>query len=149
MTRITAVWTLSLLVLSGVALADPQPWMVKENPDELGVLAISESGCPDFDIEALVHGILIRSRIRPTTISASRDLNLEVGVSCLEIETSPGFYSYHTNVRFGVAPQRGVYMVYTPGYTHLGHGERPDIVASVRGAVEEAITDYLQANFDL
>ena len=42
MTRITAVWALSLLLLSGVSSADPQPWMVKENPDELGVDIIAD-----------------------------------------------------------------------------------------------------------
>jgi len=150
MTRITAVWTLSLLLLSGVASADPEPWMKKEKPDELGVYVERESECPEFDIQELVHGVLIRSRVRPLPFTDTPELYLNVNVRCIELDNQPNFYSFSSDIRFSYRASLGTYLLYEfPAYGTLGHGGSAFIQQSIKESVESAITDYLQANFDL
>ena len=132
--------------LSGTAAAEPEPYMVKENPNELAMIA--ESACEDVSSEALtetVRGVLVRSRIQPLLIargarSPSATVLLSVLVDCA------GHEAFTVTVEFlGPGFRHG----YHPAAGRIGNYEnQPQYLLIVaREATEEAITEYLQANF--
>jgi len=139
-----------LLLLTTTALAEPQEWMKKENPNELGVVVGADPKCGPPGLESLVHGVLTRSRIRPVSVSDTPELYLSVAVACFEISTQEGLYSYTTKIHFGTRGVQSVFMLYGfPDYGAVGVGGSDFIGNAVKSSVEEAITDYLHANFDL
>ena len=152
MTRITVVWTLSLLLLSGAASADPQPWMEKENPDELPTIFGFSTNCPEEEDSTYLDialGVLIRSRIKGATESLPTDLLLYVGVQCGPPSSPNSTFLYSVDVFFGRYTDDGYLTVYYPGYGAFGTTDEDSLRNSLRERTEFAITDYLQANFDL
>ena len=146
----TAIFSAILFLLAGNVQADPQPWMEKENPDELGVYTRLDSDCPTFELEALVNGVLIRSRVRPLDFTETPELYLNVIAECLEFSTRERFYSYSIDIRFAFRNSAFVHLIYeSPNYGAFGHGDSDFIQEAIKDATERAITDYLQANFDL
>ena len=152
MIRITAVWTLSLLVLSGVPLADPQPWMVKENPNDLSVMFSIHTNCPEEDSSIypeIVMGVLTRSRIKGTTNRSPTGLFLRANVRCGLPSSSNSTFLFSLGVFFGRYTDDGYFTVYYPGYSEFGTTDADTLRISLRERTEYAIIDYLQANFDL
>ena len=146
----TAVFAATLFLLAGNVLADPQPWMKKENPEELGVWVSQDPDCPTFDLESLVHGVIIRSRIRPVSILETPVLYLTVVVACIPRDGQSDSYVFDVDVNFGVRYGQSTHMHYqSPSYGIFGQGTSDYLQQSVKESVEMAITDYLQANFDL
>jgi len=147
MTRIMAVWTLSLLLLSGVASADPEPWMKRENPNELAVStgADDECGFSDRKLRETVDGVLIRSRIKPLGLSESPGwFVLMVNVDCAQ-------EVFRITIDFADEIDSDLTRLGLIGYGSYGvyAGESDYLLRAVTRRVELAITDYLKANFDL
>jgi len=69
-----AILAVSLLLLTGNALADPQPWMKKESPGELSVETGVTEPCEisEQQLRDTVEGVLIRSSITPARLGESR-----------------------------------------------------------------------------
>ena len=149
----TAVFTATLFLLTGNVLAEPEEWMVKENPDELMVLAFSTISCPVSGEIAYstVEGVLTRSRIKAIPFTeASPEAEfpwLLVFLGCGDdrvlCSADVDFLGQEINgfrFRYGIV-----------GYGVHGYCDNdPDrLLDQLRDGVESAITDYLQANFDL
>ena len=68
-----AIFAVSLLLLTGNALADPQPWMRKDNPGELSVDTDVTEPCEisEQQLRETVEGVLIRSSITPIEFGES------------------------------------------------------------------------------
>jgi hypothetical protein len=149
-----AVVMLIAVLVTGIANADPQPWMKKANPNELVLVIFGPNGeCPASreSLHEAAKGVLTRSRIKaieetpPAEKAESTFPWLVVGIGCQD-----GLYE--VGVDFIVQDATGFrHRAGLFGYgSHGTHGNSgPHLVNSVRNDVEAAITDYLKANFDL
>ncbi len=142
-----AILAVSLLLLTGNALADPQPWMKKESPGELSVETGVTEPCEisEQQLRDTVEGVLIRSSITPIEFGESPAwLGLQVNVDCL------GTSMFAIRVDFVDAIDLVAVRYGTVGYGSFGaHAGDSDVVLSgVTRQVERAIADYLIANFD-
>ena len=140
--RIT-VFAATVFLLAGNVLAEPQLWMKKENPNELAVLVSDNPYCPDTQqgYADIVTGVLTRSRISLALVGS--DVLLSVSVQC-------GGPAYSIDVHFGRWLEGGTVILFAAGYSSVGIYSNATYLRTVlRETVEEAITDYLQANFDL
>lgn len=143
---------LILLTLMPVsALADPEPWMKKENSNELPVTVFST--CSKLAMDEglrIVDGVLTRSRIKSVRADPSVSANfpwLLIFIRCADDLSKCG-----TNVDFVNEDSQGYR--HRQGITGYGsHGYCAGDVAffreRLREGVEAAITDYLRANFNL
>ena len=148
---------LALLVLMFpiIAAGDPQPWMKKENPNELGVFVFVTKRCPmaDSELQELVEGVLVSSRIKPVSWVAE-DIYLDVDLDCTQSQSSShvifNFVIDFTGVallegkgnvpvRFGKIKSGGVF----------GTASLNEVKQAMELQLEKVVTDYLQANFDL
>jgi len=151
---------LFVLMLPMVALADPQPWMKKENPNELGVDTWSTDSCPitNSELQELVEGVLVRSRIKPVSFVGELgrgnpylDVLLDCGADNTSLQRSPVdvridfiqsvFIEGKGNIR--------VRLGQIPAGSRFGVGNIEDIKQAIKDELEEVVADYLQANFDL
>lgn len=142
-----ALFAVSLLLLTGNALADPQPWMRKDNPGELSVDTDVTEPCEisEQQLRETVEGVLTRSSITPIEFGESPVwLGLQVNVDCL------GTSMFAIRVDFVDAIDLVAVRYGTLGYGSFGaHDGDSDVVLSgVTRQVERAIADYLIANFD-
>ena len=147
-----AVFAATLFLLAGSVLADPQPWMERENADEL-LVDFSEARCPTGAYGSIIESVLSGARIRQATQVDQDTFYLRVKLHCFPVEGGEVGFAYQFNVTFGIY-QDSVRLLYedygsdvigtlppgTPGVLFLEN--------RLRTAVEEAISDYLQANFD-
>lgn len=145
-----------ILLIPMLANSDPQHWMKKQNPNELGVYAFVSDKCP-IDSDELnedFENVLVRSRLKPISWFIS-DPSIHLRVQCFPFREDPNFFDMiltidfvftasltdgtETYMRFGTEPHLG-------GMTR---GRKDYLQSSVRDYMEDAITDYLKANFDL
>ena len=142
-----AILAVSLLLLTGNALADPQPWMKKESPGELSVETGVTEPCEisEQQLRDTVEGVLIRSSITPIEFGESPAwLGLQVNVDCL------GTSMFAIRVDFVDAIDLVAVRYGTVGYGSFGAqaGDSDVVLSGVTRQVERAIADYLIANFD-
>jgi len=152
----TAVFATILFLLAGNVLAEPKPWMKKENPEELRVV-LSVPGCRG-DFEGVVDGALARARIKRATNSNPGELLAVVEVLCLDI--GAGRYAFAYGVHFGrILSGDGIHdndiVVYSlSGAASVGAIPdsavgRQQLEQTIRDYFEKLLADYLKANFDL
>ena len=145
--------TLALgILLCSAAIAEPQPWMKKENPDTLHFNAFAEPDCPfsNAELTDLVNGVLVRSRLRPGDYFDSEEVfGFSVVVGCLEKEPGSQFFIYNIDISFIRYLLGRNFTEIWPIYGGFGQGIPDSIKGQVKASVESLITDYLQANFDL
>ncbi|MDJ0908364.1 MAG: hypothetical protein QNI99_04195 [Woeseiaceae bacterium] len=145
-------YLLILFVLfTGTAYADGDSWIRKANPDELYTFTFADD-CP-FSDEALTRetqGVLIRSRIRPVERWNPRETLLYVDVTCFR---SSSLYLFDIDIflaKFEHNADGDVVVSHSvANYGTLGQGNSQFILDAVEEGVEQAMTDYLVANFDL
>ncbi|MDC0002882.1 hypothetical protein OAE19_00645 [Porticoccaceae bacterium] len=122
-------------------------YLKKENPDELGIWVFAGPSCPmtGKDVEGLVSGVLIRSRLKPKTSGwVSEPLYLEISVDCLALEGNNPVYTIVAGFgRFVPKPS----IMYDKGYGTFGIGPKESINRAIKNATESAVTAYIQANF--
>lgn len=136
--------TLLLLVPS---LVVAQPALKRENPDELATLVFVAEECRVSAERAIetVHGVLIRSRIKPLDYGTSPGyFALSVIVNCL------GKTAFAVQVDF-LDQIAGSRVRYGTGHGTFGtYGDDPEyVVSAIKTSTERAVTAYLEANFDL
>lgn len=149
MKRLTAL----LLLLPVLVSADPQPWMKKTNPNELYSWVRVGSTCSTTSekLERIVHGVLVRSRIKPTTDFGELILLVDVQCGSKAVGIGSTFTVYADFVR-KVEVGDELYtarMGLLPFNGGFGIENESGIESYVRLIVEDVITDYLKANFDL
>ena len=173
--------------MAGNVQADPQPWMKKDNPDELAIW-VQVSNCPgvedetdntgDDDIygvdpyEALVRDVLVRSRVKAKILPSIGAVFQVVEEETDEVtnyivgELYPGelflyailfcapenqTYYYNAQLHFAyVDPDKLTVLLFqAPGYATFGLQTQEGIIDAFKTLTENAVTDYLKANFDL
>ena len=110
----------------------------------------------DSELYDIVTGIMIRSRLKPKTGFAddfdSFELSLFVYLDCDERPTGDVFlFDYDIDLaRISMSKNEFIRTrVNGVGHGNYGIGDKAFIEQSVRKGVENAVTDYLQSNFDL
>ena len=148
---------LGALSLSAIGWAEPKWWMKKEDPNSIYLSYAQGDACPGA-YEDVVSGALVRARMKRQPHWMAGELVLTVGVSCLK-DDQDALVVYAITVKFGrfVINRQDdsdfdlALYDFTPydvfGFVGKNHWEK--IRGYVRDAVEEALTDYLKANFDL
>ena len=85
-------------LVADAATADPQPWMMRGDPNDLPVLFLSSPNCPSdaMIIRNTAEGVLVRSRIKPLSflISGGR------GFPILAIEVACEGTAYRIDIEF-------------------------------------------------
>lgn len=147
----TALFAAILFLLACNVLADPQPWMKQDNPNELPLAFGITDTCraSEETYKDIVRGVLIRSRIKQGDSDVTR-LHLIVDVSCGQlVGTSDSEFAFRLGIYFGIRTEDGDFTVHYPGYGVYGIESELGLQDALKDSSEDAITDYLQANFDL
>ena len=144
-----------LLFGAGHSVADPQPWMKKENPNELAIFVNWDSECPftKDEMQTAVEGVLTRSRINPSDNWLDDPVFLNVTMHCID-DPNTEWYIYETDVDYVVSHISGRFehtmVFYDYGAYHaIGIATKGPIFDTIKELTKEAVTDYVKANFDL
>lgn len=156
----------ALLAMSATAnsssLLDFENALKTSNPDTLPFLVDLDGNCPveEKEVNDLVEGVIVKSRIKPdvdamfhreTLFTHLTRVYLSVAMTC--IETSTGQYSAAYTVFFGRAITNGrgtlFPFVFETHSVAVAIGEKEYLVTNLKGLIENRMTDYLEANFDL
>jgi len=133
---------LLMAFLSASALADPQPWMVKKDPESLGLNVRSEGACPDFDLSQIVREVIEMAGVTTVQASESRDLYLVLHVRCA---TGGGNFEFDVDTDFGTT-KYGPELYYVREHlSPYGSVNRRNLEQAIRDDVSAAINDYLEA----
>ena len=127
----------------------------KPNPNDLVVIYYQNPVCSisEEEAELTIDGVLTRSRIKPIWSLYPLNLHLVVWADCLDDDTA-----FVISVRFGeyasVKKPHGTErfkMYHLDDYGSFGRhqGDSKYMMRYVKSSVENAITNYLKANFDL
>ena len=122
-----------------------------KNPDQLDVYYYAATECPltKHELKELVSGVLIRSRVKPLlgVEWVFDSLYLNVALSCIE-RKSTNQWIYKFDIYFGrwdVEPP----ISYQSDYDSFGIGPKQFIKDHVKENVENAMTAFIKANFNL
>lgn len=142
-----------LLLLPALSFAEGDEWLKKDNPNELAVIARTYN-CPvsTTELQDLAKGVLIRSRIKPLGGWTPSVVALYAYIDCIKPADVYVFRYDLYFARFSDSPfSDDPVITHTPlwDYSNVGIGQASFITESIKLAIEEAITDYLKANFDL
>jgi hypothetical protein len=152
MFRIAAPLVIATL-FSAQAVADPQTWMQRSDPNSLGLFVGLTDDCPITleEVQSRAEGEYLRARIKATESLA---FNLTVNIACMTTENQAGEmtgYVIAYEVRFGTQTAAGANVLYElPDYGLLlsgGMDEKKFYLDHIRDSVSNALTDYLKANF--
>ena len=143
----TASFAATLFLLAGNVLADPEPWMKKDNPNELAAVAYVRCDLVSrASVLELLEDSLIRARIKPlnfdlapTALAITVTLNCSQNVYAYSIDFIEGKDGYY--IRYGYLPINGA--------IGASEGDQNYILDSIRRQIDAVIADYLKANFDL
>ena len=148
-----------MLVFSGNTCAEIPDWyyqaIKKENPNELAYW-VGTNECPvtKEEIEKIADGVFIRSRIKPLNDEFAfleGSLLLVIDINCVEVEqggVKEGVWAARYDVRFGqfnVMPATS----YPIDFGAVGLSNKESILSNVKKYIENAMTAYIKANFNL
>ncbi len=147
---------LALLAGSNAHSIDAPDWLKEtlkqSNPNELAYIVFADAcGFSEEDLDELVKGVLIRSRIKPSGDWALANLYLSVVVQCMDITVGGRKTGkvIQAKVDFGRRNPKPA-ILYDSGFGTLLISVKEDYALSrIKAAVEDAVTAYLEANFEL
>jgi hypothetical protein len=146
--KIKILILLCSMFISGQSFADDlYPWfasLVKQvNPDQLYYFVVVTEECEldRKELLGLVEGVFIRSRIKPIEWTG-KNLFLSVGLQCTRLKNQHPIYRY--DIAFAKYPN-----TFMKDYGGFGIGPKERHKEGIKRGVEEALADYIKANFDL
>ncbi len=121
-----------------------------KKPNQLAYFLSVQKACPfsSEKAEGIIEGTLVRSRVKPLKrdIYANGRVYLSLAVSCTALKNrNPVFVIEAHFARYMPSPP----VLYDYGFGTSGIGDKDFILQSLKGAVEDAITAHVKANFDL
>lgn len=139
--------------------------LIKPTPGQLMPLLVLSPNCPVQipDVDKLVRGILIRSRVKPLD-SWDDELYMTVNVMCTEQVRRTDLVAFSVIVYFAkpafhtvggdlAGVERFVFADRLLDYWGVGlsdgQGGKDYMLKVVRNTTERAVTDFMAANFDL
>ena len=155
-TRPAALAAVALLVAAPAAAREAMSpanmaYLLVEDRDVLGHYASvdAECGFDEATLDRTVEGVLIRHRIRPVADTHSDEgLNLELHVACFEPD-GEGRSVYSIEAAFSLVQPDGADLLINHGYGAFGTGDAEFILDAAKESVEEALTDFIAANWGL
>jgi len=130
-----------------ISLLHLKPPNKTEDPNTLWVWTSAESDCEitKKQLQKIVEGSLIRSRIKPA--DEYTDPSLSVQLKCMNVSTFNPIFDLTT--RFGYFDfARDSSVFFGRQYNKLGMGQKKmDIETVIKDSVDEAMEDYIRANF--
>jgi hypothetical protein len=142
-----------LLLLPILASADPEPWMKKEDPDELFVGYRIDDHCEltRESIKKIVEGVLVRSRIKP--VGKATYMGLLIDFQCgTKDDDGRALFTLSVDFLRTTEVEAEYYwarMDEVATHESFGRMNSRELEAEIKFGAEVAITDYLKANFDL
>ena len=143
-------------LLPVIALADPQPFMTKANPEQIYIDPTVGAGCPISEGALIdeISGPFVRARIK--LLSEIDELPvLFVTLDCQEVLPDQKNFIWIFFADFvgsAVLADGNPYPVRygtEVDYAFFGRGDWDSARSAIREQVENLVTDYLKANFDL
>jgi hypothetical protein len=131
------------------ALADPEPWMKRKDPDVLSYFVLLNDKCKTFDLDQVVRGVMVRARLMPNRLMENskppdKPIHFWLGVLVNCIDTGVDLRPTVINIRFGTDLQ-GELVEYSLDYGYFGNLGSNDLPRDVRDGVEHAVSDYIEA----
>ena len=126
-------------------------YLLVEDRDALGFYASvdPECGIEEAELDRLVEGVLIRHRIRPMGDAHSDEgLNLEIHLACFAPDED-GQMTYSIDAGFSLVQPDGADLLINHGYGAFGTGDASFVLGAARESVEDALTDFIAANWHL
>ena len=143
------------LLLPSIVMAEGLTWLKKENPNQLFVVAIADSDCSmtSKELESLVKGVLVRSRIEAVDWWFPNQTTFSLTLECVtrDNDRNPVFRAEIRFMKFVREIEDGGYeqLITDKDYGKFGIGSSDFIARTVKEGIELAITDYLESNLDL
>ncbi|WP_405233219.1 hypothetical protein [Lentisalinibacter salinarum] len=138
-----------MLAAAGVAAA-PFDYMRKNEPNALYCMASVGDNCPldDAAVQALIDDVTRRFSLTRLGTSSDHEPLFYVELYCHRREGSETAYSVETGFAEWVGDDRQHLMKYAYyPYRSVGYGGAVDISETLRRRIEDALEDYLAANF--
>jgi hypothetical protein len=149
-----------ILILFGLVGAssyagEENPWfyrhIIKDDSDSLSYV-YSHGKCPATkgQIENDIEGLLVRSRIKPINGWVSNAIFLNVDANCAKLGKNSLNYDYSIRTRFCKFNSiNSEYWCLDLSNVRYGVGKQKDIRNIIEESVEEFLTEYIKANFNL
>ena len=158
--KMRAILLVAFLAMSGqsttVAAAELPKWYLDalkvDNPNQLAIYAEADGDCPitKNEMKEIISGVLIRSRVKPLTGDewSIHSLYFEVILNCFKKKPNEQLQIYALNAHFGNFSLNPPVWYQWP-YRSFGRDEKEGLKSVIKSRAEEAITDFIKANFDL
>lgn len=148
----TTLPLLCLPLLVSLAEASPKPWMeVRGDPERLPVYIFELSVCPNTidEVRDIIHDSLRRARLEMVE-DTHAELQLWFKMQCVHLSETSENYLFNIEVDFGSWSEAlGHFRLGESSYGTFGVNDESFIVDAIGDAVDKALTDYIEVNFDL
>lgn len=163
MRYISFVFVIGVLTCISVVRAEPRPWMAQDHANTLAYFASLDEKCRPsrLDLSEIVTDVFAEARIAPLAVVATEpaDFFLRVDLYCLGVNrgadllepsrSSPIWVQnkkvFMLDVQFETSRFDNAIVEFPDQYGTFGRRDESGIKGAVRSAVEEAVTDYLEA----
>lgn len=139
-----------LLLVTTTGTGAPHEYMRKSEPNSLYCMASVGDNCPlgDDGVQAVIDEVTRRFSLTRAGKSADREPLFYVELYCHQREGGETVYSVETGFAewVGTGRQHLMKYAYYP-YRSVGYGGAVDIRETLRRRIEDALGDYLAANF--
>lgn len=144
-----------LTLMPALANSEPQPWMKKAEPTKFHIMVLANSVCASVhdELQEMADNALVRARIENDLFSTP---GMRAMVLCMENPSGSGSFFVHMRFEFSsLAPEDEFgnrYPVrYGPGPMQetIFYGGRQKILEKFRDQLEQVMSDYVKANFEL
>jgi hypothetical protein len=160
---ISLVCVIGVLTCISIARAEPRPWMAQDQSETLAYFASLDDNCRPsrLDLNEIVTDAFTAANIAPAAVVATEpaDFFLRVDLYCLGLNRGadllePGRSApiltqnkkvFMLDVQFETARFDNAIVEFPDQYGTFGRRDEAAIKDAVRSAVEEAVTDYLEA----
>ena len=149
---------LSVVLVAPSSYASEAPdWLYKaikvDDPNQLIFDTVVDGDCPTNkeSFNKITEGVFIRSRIKPLP---AKDYSLPPGniyldllINCKKMEN--GSYIFSLRVMFGRISPLPEFLLFNRSFGSYGFADKESIEDAFKDSVENAITAFIKANFDL
>jgi len=141
---------LALLLAAAGVVAAPFDYMRKSEPDALYCMASVGDDCPldDASVQAVIDDVTRRFSLTRLETSSDREPLFYVELYCHGREDGETAYSVEAGFAEWMGDERQHLMKYAYyPYRSVGYGNAADIRETLRRRIEDALEDYLAANY--
>ena len=145
---------LAMIIVWGSAGAAEAHWLKKDNPENLPTYVQVESACSftEPSVRKIVERLLLLGRLQTEDFGSSTEpLGLYISVNCVKpiIETEKGQLVQVDIYFMRHVPELGRKVLEARPYGFYGRNQPTEVLERLRAAVEDALAEYIQVNFDL